>query len=182
MAAQLNVPGSDTTGIEAGADKTAPPSSQHGAGPQAGPQGSQTGAPQGSACRRHGERNSMNDWRRSPPPPKQLPQLLHPGAAARLPMMSARHIPRVMSVSSLAGGVACRPVDESVVADDATETLAHDSGTRRQERLRRAVLPRDRGAMRAGRADGADSRGPARGCRATRLCGSGHGSCGWGKM
>ena len=58
---QLNVPGSETTGIEAGADITAPPSSQHGAGAQAGAHGSQAGIPHGSPCRRHGERNSMND-------------------------------------------------------------------------------------------------------------------------
>jgi len=104
---QLNVPGSETTGIEVGADITAPPSSQHGAEPQAGAQGSQTGAPHGSACRRHGERNSMNDWR--PRPPKQL---LHPGAAARLPRTSARHTPRVMIVSSVADGLRGRPIVE----------------------------------------------------------------------
>jgi hypothetical protein len=112
---QLNVPCSETTGIEAGADITAPPSSQHGAGAQAGAQGSQAGAPQAGApqgwpCRPHGERNSMNDWRRMPPPPKQL---LHPGAATRLPRAIARHSPRIMIASSNAGGVGCRPFDES---------------------------------------------------------------------
>jgi hypothetical protein len=105
---QLNVPGSETTGIEAGVDIMAPPSPQHGAGSQAGAHaGAQAGAPHGSACRRHGERNSMNDCR---PPPKQL---LHPGAATRLPRTSDRHSARVMIVSSMAGGVGGRPIDET---------------------------------------------------------------------
>jgi hypothetical protein len=104
--AQLNVPGAPPTGADAGADIIVPPSSQHGAGPQAGAHsGAQAGIPHGSACRRHGERNSMNDCR---PPPKQL---LHPGAATRLPRTSVRHSPRVMIVSSMAGGIGGHPID-----------------------------------------------------------------------
>ena len=107
---QLKVPGSPTTtGADSGDDITAPPSSQHGAadGPQAGahagsPQAGapQAGAPQAGAIGRpeeHGERNSMNDGRRQLlAPPKQL---LHPGAAARLPRMIARHTHRDMFTS-----------------------------------------------------------------------------------
>ena len=95
---QLNVPGSPTTGVEAGADITAPPSSQQAppaaGAPQAGPQaGSQTGAWHGSACLLHGERNSMNDGRRQLEPPKQL---LQPGAATRPPRTIARQKKRDM--------------------------------------------------------------------------------------
>jgi hypothetical protein len=98
---QLNVPGSETTGIEPGADIISPPSPQHGADSQAG---AHAGAPQGSACRRQGERNSMNDCR---PPPKQL---LHPGAATRLPRTSDRHSARDM-ITFLHGGRRRRPSD-----------------------------------------------------------------------
>jgi hypothetical protein len=45
----------------------------------------------GSACRRHGERNSMNDGRRQLEPPKQL---LQPGLAARPSTTSERHAMR----------------------------------------------------------------------------------------
>ena len=84
------MPGSLTTGVDEGAWITVPPPSQQGAGAAAGPQaGSHAGAWHGSACPRHGERNSMNEGRRQLfPPPKQL---LHPGAATRQPRTSARH-------------------------------------------------------------------------------------------
>jgi hypothetical protein len=102
---QLKVPGSPTTtGADPGDDIMPPPSSQHGAadGPQAGAHAGspQAGAPQAGAIGRpeeHGERNSMNDGRRQLlAPPKQL---LHPGAAARLPRMIARHTHRDMFTS-----------------------------------------------------------------------------------
>jgi hypothetical protein len=95
---QLNVPCSVTTGVETGADITAPPSSQHAppvGAPHAGPQaGSQTGAWHGSACLPQGERNSMNEGRRQLEPPKQL---LQPGAAARAARAIARQMERVMT-------------------------------------------------------------------------------------
>jgi hypothetical protein len=77
-------------------------------GPMAGPQGSQTGpqgAPIGMAAGAarppQGERNSMNDGRRQPlPPPKQLLQVLQPGAAARADRAIARHTNRDMTDSS----------------------------------------------------------------------------------
>jgi hypothetical protein len=117
------VPCSWTTGIEDG-DEIVPPSSQHGAAepqgshagaPQAGaigaPQAGAIGAPQaGAALPRepHGERNSMNDGRRQElPPPKQL---LHPGAASRLPRISVRQSERDMVGFS-----------RSVVRDDAAK-------------------------------------------------------------
>jgi len=98
-------------------DEIVPPSSQHGA---AEPQGSQAGAPHagaigapqaGAALPRepHGERNSMKEGRRQElPPPKQL---LHPGAASRLPRTSARQMERDMVWFS-----------RSVVLDDAVKT------------------------------------------------------------
>lgn len=86
-----------------------PPSSQHGAGGQAGPHGSQAGAiggGQGSDRPPHGERNSMNDGRRQLPPPKQL---LQPGAAARADRAIARQMNRDMtSFSSGRRAVASR--------------------------------------------------------------------------
>jgi hypothetical protein len=116
---QLKVPGSLTTGVEAGDDMIVPPSSQHGAADQ--PQGSQAGAPQagapqagaphgaaigGAAVRPnmpppHGWRNSMNDGRRQGllKPPKQLVQ---PGAARRLPSTIERHMKRDMVTVSTA--------------------------------------------------------------------------------
>jgi len=82
------------------------PSPQHGA-PAAGPQaGSQAGW-QGSACRRQGERNSMNDGRRQP---ANAP--LQPGAATRLPRTIARHNERDMMGLSTAGGPNDPHVDE----------------------------------------------------------------------
>ena len=98
FAFQLNVPDSLTTVPDEGDDMIAPPSSQQGAGAHAGaphagaPHAGAMGAPQAGPVswpREHGERNSINEGRRQLfPPPKQL---LHPGAAARLPRMSARH-------------------------------------------------------------------------------------------
>ena len=91
-------------GADPGDDKIAPPSSQHGEtdGPQAGapqagaPQAGAIGAPQGAAGApdEQGERNSINDGRRQLlAPPKQL---LHPGAATKLPRIIARHTVRDM--------------------------------------------------------------------------------------
>jgi hypothetical protein len=97
-------------------DEIVPPSSQHGA---AEPQGAQAGAPHAGAIgapqagpalprEPHGVRNSMNDRRRQQlPPPKQL---LHPGAASRLPRISVRQSERDMVGFS-----------RSVVRDDAAK-------------------------------------------------------------
>ena len=103
LAFQLNVPDSLTTVPDEGDCMIAPPSSQQGAGPQAGlpqagaPQAGAMGAPQAGAVswpREHGDRNSINEGRRQLfPPPKQL---LHPGVATRLPRMIARHTVRDM--------------------------------------------------------------------------------------
>ncbi|MCX7403801.1 MAG: hypothetical protein NTY87_12055 [Planctomycetia bacterium] len=96
---QLKVPVSlTTTGADPGDERLAPPSSQHGetAGPQAGPQAGAIGALQGAAGApdEQGERNSINDGRRQLlAPPKQL---LHPGAATKLPSIIARHTVRDM--------------------------------------------------------------------------------------
>lgn len=110
---QLKVPGS--VDIIGPAGMPMPPagipSSQQGAvpmlGPMAGPQGSQTGpqgAPIGMAAGAarppQGERNSMNDGRRQLLPPKQLLQVLQPGAAARADRAIARHTNRDMTDSS----------------------------------------------------------------------------------
>ena len=109
---QLNVPGSPITGSDEGDDMIVPPCSQHGAGvPQGSQAGAQAGAPQGGAIGAaiigaaprpqpppappHGERNSMNEGLRQPlpEPPKQL---VHPGAATRLPRTSAKQTVRDM--------------------------------------------------------------------------------------
>jgi hypothetical protein len=113
---QLNVPCSVTTGAEAGDEMIVPSSPPQGdAEPQGSQAGAQAGAPQaGAICGpqagaappiirppEHGERNSMNDGRRQElNPPKQL---LHPGAATRLPRTIARHRDRVMIPFSTAG-------------------------------------------------------------------------------
>jgi hypothetical protein len=99
---------------------TAPPSPHelHGE-PQAGPQaGSHTGAWHGSACPRHGERNSMNDERRQLLLPKQL---LQPGAATKLPRISARHSERDMTGSPPRADRSDPERKGCVVADDAEE-------------------------------------------------------------
>ena len=107
---QLNVPGSPITGSDDGDDMMVPPCSQHGAGvPQGSQAGAQAGAPQGGAIGAaitgapprpqppplHGERNSINDGRRQVlfEPPKQL---VHPGAATRLPRTIAKQTVRDM--------------------------------------------------------------------------------------
>jgi hypothetical protein len=100
--------------METGAVIPAPPSWQHGAGPQAGPQaGSQAGAAlQGSAWPRHGERNSMKEGlRQLLPPPKQL---LHPGAAARPDRAITRHRVRDMMGISTANERARMGRDQDV--------------------------------------------------------------------
>lgn len=102
---------------------TAP--SQHGAGAADGPHGSHTGpqgagigAWQGSPCRLHGERNSMKEGRRQL---LALPkQLLHPGAAARLPRAITRQRARHMiGISNHRGGGRGRT--RCVVRDDASK-------------------------------------------------------------
>ena len=131
---QLNVPGS--TMIGADGDDIMPPPSPHepqagphagsciGA-PQAGWQGWACGAAQGAAPPAHGERNSMNDGRRQLfAPPKQL---LHPGAAARLPRAITRHrVRHMIGISTTAGPRKPRGRTRCVVRDDACQTLAHD--------------------------------------------------------
>ncbi|NDC64058.1 MAG: hypothetical protein EBZ59_08780 [Planctomycetia bacterium] len=123
-AAQLNVPASPTTtGADLG-DDMMPPSSQHGAaaGAQAG---SQAGAPQAGAMGEsvrpdeQGERNSMKEGRRQELPPKQL---LHPGAANRLPTTIARHTVRDMIQSPPLPGRGPTRQKRCAVRDDAFET------------------------------------------------------------
>ena len=99
---QLNVPCSreigEPIGMSAGTVENPPSQQGPGAGPHAGPQGSQTG-PQGAAIggghslRLQGERNSIKEGRRQLPPM----QLLQPGAAARAARASARHPNRIMT-------------------------------------------------------------------------------------
>ena len=100
-AGQLNVPGSPTTGATSGAEIT-PPSSQQGAGPQAGSHtGAAIGAAHGSERLPHGERNSMKDGRRQLLRPKQLEQ---PLVATKPPSRTARHTIRdMMGFSSREG-------------------------------------------------------------------------------
>jgi hypothetical protein len=132
---QLKVPGSTMTGAEEGADIMPPPSPHEphagphagsciGA-PQAGWQGWGCGAAQGAAPPPQGERNSMNDGRRQLfAPPKQL---LHPGAAARLPRAITRHrVRHMIGISTTVGSGATRGRTRCVVRDDAYQTLAHD--------------------------------------------------------
>jgi hypothetical protein len=126
--AQLNVPGSTMTGADDGDDIMPPPSPHE---PQAGPhagscigvpqagwQGWACGAAQGAAPPAHGERNSMNDGRRQLfAPPKQL---LHPGAAARLPRAITRHrVRHMIGISTTAGPRKPRGRTRCVVRDDA---------------------------------------------------------------
>jgi hypothetical protein len=86
--------------------------------PQAGWQGWACGAAQGAAPPAHGERNSMNDGRRQLfAPPKQL---LHPGAAARLPRAITRHrVRHMIGISTTAGPRKPRGRTRCVVRDDA---------------------------------------------------------------
>ena len=115
--AQLNVPCSweigEPIGISVGIVEIPPSQQGPGAGPHAGPQGSQTG-PQGAAIggghspRLQGERNSMKEGRRQLPPM----QLLQPGAAARAARASARHPNRTMTnLSRRSGGPGRLPTE-----------------------------------------------------------------------
>jgi hypothetical protein len=122
------VPCSTTTGDDEGDIIIAPLSPQP--EPQAGPQaGSQTGAQAGAQAGPHGagliplppeqgERNSMNEGRRQL---LALPkQLLHPGAAARLPRAITRQRARHMiGISTHRGGYRGRT--RCVVSDDASK-------------------------------------------------------------
>ena len=131
---QLNVPGSTMTGAGDGDIMLPPSPHEPHAGPhagscigapQAGWQGWACGAAQGAAPPAHGERNSMNDGRRQLfAPPKQL---LHPGAAARLPRAITRHrVRHMIGISTTTGPRKPRGRTRCVVRDDACQTLAHD--------------------------------------------------------
>ena len=152
-AGQLNVPGSPATGAAAGEEITAPasPHAPH-AGPQAGScigvpqagwQGCGWGAAQGAPPPMHGERNSMNEGRRQLlPPPKQL---LHPGAAARLPRAITRHRDRHMigiSTTVASGSLRVGPRSDTLRRPRRRlATLAHDRARGRMpdQKLSRTV-------------------------------------------
>ncbi len=184
------MPGSDTTGVAAGADIIAPPSPH---GPQAGPHaGSCAGMPQagwhgcgaahGVLPPMHGERNSMKEGRRQL---FELPkQLLHPGAAARLPRAITRHKVRDMFRLSTTVGTTRGPRSD-------TGCVVHDDATQPYLTIRRAASrPASRTAARragnrAAHADRADGNGPeVRGVPGTAASGGGLGprSAGGGRV